>query len=207
MPVTFSPAKIKADAFPLRANALTSADLLRHACPEQHKKSRKVSTIFISFPVGKMVSLTLLESYNRHRALVLRPDDVWLAILLQFNFFVNANAEALRSQFVSHSGQKAVRVDTVDFGMMAIAITKEIEKNVVDPSLRAWIMPEFSTTTINDTIVCSVVMMATLKKYFSWTGGACCGIPRVTLEGEKDDWENILARLEKLKEYGLQTIA
>jgi hypothetical protein len=34
-----------------------------------------------------------------------------------------------------------------------------------------------------------------------------CGIPRVTLEGEKEDWENILSRLEKLKEYGDETTA
>jgi hypothetical protein len=27
------------------------------------------------------------------------------------------------------------------------------------------------------------------------------------LEGERKDWEDILVRLEKLKEYGLQTIA
>ncbi|KAJ7612393.1 hypothetical protein DFH06DRAFT_1371532 [Mycena polygramma] len=35
----------------------------------------------------------------------------------------------------------------------------------------------------------------------------CCGIPRVTLEGKRSDWEKILQRLEKLKEYGVETIA
>jgi len=34
-----------------------------------------------------------------------------------------------------------------------------------------------------------------------------CGIPHVTLEGEKKDWEKILERLEKLKEYGAQSNA
>jgi hypothetical protein len=50
--------------------------------------------------------------------------------------------------------------------------------------------------------------MATLKHYFEYTiqaGG--CGIPRVTLEGERADWVDILGRLEKLKEYGLETTA
>jgi hypothetical protein len=32
-------------------------------------------------------------------------------------------------------------------------------------------------------------------------------IPRVTIEGERSDWANILERLEKLKEYGLETTA
>jgi hypothetical protein len=79
---------------------------------------------------------TAIMSYNEHRALILRPDDVWLAILTQFNFFVNANAEALRSQFVSHDGQKELTVTiagsqyTADYGHMADAMTKEIEKNL-----------------------------------------------------------------------------
>ena len=34
-----------------------------------------------------------------------------------------------------------------------------------------------------------------------------CGIPRVTLEGEKKDWVEILNRIEKLKEFGPQTTA
>ncbi|KAJ7336905.1 hypothetical protein DFH08DRAFT_1082932 [Mycena albidolilacea] len=50
--------------------------------------------------------------------------------------------------------------------------------------------------------------MATLKRYYGYImamGG--CGIPRVTLEGERADWVDILGRLEKLKEYGLEATA
>lgn len=83
-----------------------------------------------------------------------------------------------------------------------------VDKNVSDPTLRAWALPAFTTTTANDTTVASILLMATLKQYFSYgfskTG---CGIPRVTLEGEKSDWVDILGRVEKLKEYGLETIA
>ncbi|KAG6371849.1 hypothetical protein JVT61DRAFT_8846 [Boletus reticuloceps] len=35
----------------------------------------------------------VIEAYNRHRTLIIRPDDVWLAILTQFCFFINGNAE------------------------------------------------------------------------------------------------------------------
>jgi hypothetical protein len=31
-----------------------------------------------------------------------------------------------------------------------------------------------------------------------------CGIPEVTLHGTKEDWQNILTRLEKLKEFGTE---
>ena len=164
-------------------------------------------------PSNNGFTQTILGAYNQHRALIIRPDDVWLAILVQFSFFVNGNAELLRSQFVSHEGKKELEVRavgtryTVDFGHMSRTMVDEIEKNIVDPSLRAWIMLEFSTTTIGDITICSMVMMATLKEYFSYKFTLKCGIPQVTLEGEKKDWENILQRLEKLKDYGVQSIA
>jgi hypothetical protein len=153
------------------------------------------------------------EAYNQHRALVIRPDDVWLAILTQFNFFVNRNSNKLRKLFVATTERKELEVVavgtryTVDFGYMAAAMTWEIEKNVVDPTLRSWIMPKFSTTTQNDTIVCAMMMMATMKAYFPYKFTLRCGIPRVTIEGQRSDWEDILHRLEKLKEFGLETTA
>ncbi|KAJ7276621.1 hypothetical protein C8J57DRAFT_1504460 [Mycena rebaudengoi] len=157
---------------------------------------------------------TVILAYNKHHALVIRPDDVWMTILTQFNFFVNANSEALRSSFVAHEGKKELEITaigtrySVDFGEMSRQMVDLLEKNVVDPDLRNWVLPSFTTTTPNDTTVSAMLMMATLKAYFEYVFCCIdCGIPRVTLEGEKKDWENILARLEKLKEYGIETIA
>ena len=158
---------------------------------------------------------TILTAYNQHHALVLRPDDIWLCILTQFNHFVNGEgrAEQLRSVFVAHEGKKALVVNgggnryTADYGGMAKQMTKLIEENVVDPSLRTWIIPSFTTTTDTDVVVASVVMMATLQSYFDYRFHLLCGIPHVTLLGEKDDWEQIVLRIEKLKEYGPETTA
>ncbi|KAF7305879.1 hypothetical protein HMN09_00742100 [Mycena chlorophos] len=153
----------------------------------------------------------LSEAYNKHHHLVLRPDDVWLAILVQFNFFVNANSEALRANFVAHDKKKKLeveRTELIDFGEFARAMTHEVSKNVVDPALRAWTLPDFSTTTVRDTTVASIMLMATLKSYFEYEfSSILCGIPSVTLEGERADWKEVLRRARKLKEYGVQTIA
>jgi hypothetical protein len=92
--------------------------------------------------------------------------------------------------------------------MLAPLMVDFIQQNIVDPSLRAWALPDFTTTTLNDTIVSSIVLVASLKSYFEYSYNPCpCGIPRVTLEGERRDWEKILEWLEKLKEYGIKTIA
>ncbi len=118
---------------------------------------------------------------------------------------MNAHAEELRSKFVAHEGQEALKVelgDLSDFGLFAELMGALLEKKVVDPELREWILPAFSTTTRDDNVVASVLMMGTLQKYFSYTFSACCGLPSVTLLGTEGDWENILLRLEKLKAYG-----
>ncbi|CAM6103611.1 unnamed protein product [Calypogeia fissa] len=154
---------------------------------------------------------TAVRAYSGHHHLVLRPDDVWIAILTQFSLFVNANAQELRHLFVEHEGKEHLVVTAVgsrynvDFGAMAERMGHLIQQKVKDPDLREWIVPSFSTTTVNDLIVSSVVMMATLKAYFSYKFGLMCGLPAVTLLGEKADWEELVSRAEKLPSYGAQT--
>jgi len=80
----------------------------------------------------------------------------------------------------------------------------EIDKNLVDPEVRNWIMPNFSTTTRDDRVTAGVVFMATMKKYFDYKMCLMCGIPSVTLDGTLEDWEEIHRRLDKLETYKLQ---
>ncbi|KAG8876103.1 hypothetical protein FRB97_004457 [Tulasnella sp. 331] len=154
---------------------------------------------------------TVTQAYNTHHDLVLRPDDVWLAILIQFNFYVNAHAEELRHLFVAHEGKKKLVVYavgtryTVDFGAMAHRMGELIQENVTDPDLREWIIPDFSTTQVNDKVVASVVMMATLKAYISYGFTLRCGLPKVTLLGERDDWARLITKIDKLKTFGPDT--
>ncbi|KAF0693359.1 Aste57867_15674 [Aphanomyces stellatus] len=151
----------------------------------------------------------VVQAYNQHQNLELRPDDVWLAITIQFGLFVNGNAEAVRASLVKHDGQTELEVRrdgsiyTVDFGDMAMEMTQQVEEYLVDPTLSQWLLPGFSTTTDHDRIVGSVVMMASMKKYFTYLFGLCCGIPNVTLLGTVDDWLAIRSRVDKLLEFGL----
>ena len=162
-------------------------------------------------PQGNGFVHTVLEVYNRHRALVIRPDDVWIAILTQFCFLVNGNAEALRSTFVAHQGKRELVIaalgnrHSMDPAYMARQMTELMQEHIIDTSLKEWIMPNFTTTTLTDRSISAIVMMGAMKEYFSYKFCLKCGIPRVTLEGQKSDWEDILRRLEGLMKYGVQT--
>jgi len=228
--VTFKPAAHLAESFPKKGPSgyRRSADkktapekLLEGACEQQYRKCAELlqSSIPKEVDVSDIVPQrnglvhTLLEAYNEHRALVLRPDDVWVAIVTQFSFFVNAHAEELRSLFVAHEGKRELKVFalgtryTVDFGSMARQMADLLEKNLTDAELRKWATPTFSTTTITDSTIYAIALMATTKKYFDFTFALRCGIPRVTLDGAREDWEAILQRIEKLKEYGFEATA
>ena len=196
-----------------------SLALLRDAAPEQSALCSEL--LYTSLPKDSSVMRdiipqingfvhTVIEAYNSHRALVIRPDDVWIAILTQFCFFVNGNAEELRSTFVAHQGKKELAVSmknrySMDPAYMARQMTDLMQEHITDASLKEWIMPNFTTTTLTDRSISAIVMMGTMKEYFSYKFYAMCGIPRVTLEGQKSDWEEILRRLEGLKKYGVQT--
>ncbi|KAI1742870.1 hypothetical protein F4680DRAFT_385285 [Xylaria scruposa] len=151
----------------------------------------------------------VVKAFNQHHHIVIRPEDIWLAILTQFSSYVNAHGEELRSHFVAHEGQKnlVVKYDgadrySIDFADFALKIGDLMEENIVDPELRRWITPAFSTTTQHDVVISSIVMMGMLQHYFKYTCFATCGIPSITLLGEKSDYEKILARLDKLEQYG-----
>ncbi|KAJ7159351.1 hypothetical protein C8R43DRAFT_353401 [Mycena crocata] len=231
MPVSFPVANHPANSVKVPDKAedgLTGMQVFSRACWEQcptgtklHQFSLGEEQVHVGDSTAKFPQIiphrnglvyTIATAYTQHHMLQIRPDDVWLAILCQFNFFINANAELFRASFVAHEGKRELVLEdssgALDFGSMARRMADLLDKNVVDTTLRDWALPAFSTTTETDTTVGAVLLMATLKHYFKpvyrITG---CGIPRVTLLGERADWEDILGRSEKLKEYGLHAIA
>ncbi|KAJ5469126.1 hypothetical protein N7475_006878 [Penicillium sp. IBT 31633x] len=216
MPITIATA-----AHPPRkwkgSKASTAEDLLERASPKDYRRSQNI--IQSSFPRSlfrqSLISPTnnglvwsVFHAYSDHHNLTLRPEDIWFSILTQLSFFVNAHAEELRSFFVAHDGQKQLEVggagsiDNTNFGALAVRMTELIQKNVIDEDLRDWIMPSFTTTTESDNVVAAILMMGALQKYFTYRMKLDCGIPSVTLLGEKEDWLSIVKKIEKLKQLG-----
>lgn len=104
--------------------------------------------------------------------LIIRPDDVWITIMVQFSYYVNRNSELLRDLFVAHEEQKGLMVDVspatvwpIDMGHFAQLMMKLIRKEVGDPELRELLMPNFTTTNDNDKSVAAIAMMGAMNGY------------------------------------------
>ncbi|KAN0019002.1 hypothetical protein ACTFIU_002204 [Dictyostelium citrinum] len=147
------------------------------------------------------------ESYNKHHHLVLRPDNIWMAILTQFLFYVNKNSEELREKFVDFDNKKTLKVYTrypileAPFDELTIEMSNEIQSNIKDPSIRDWIIPNFTTTTESDKVVFSIALMSTMKNYFDYVFHTDCGLSEVTLLGEIKDWINLKERVEQMNQF------
>ncbi|KAK3710978.1 hypothetical protein LTR37_009999 [Vermiconidia calcicola] len=222
MPVTIFPASHSANLVRINKNstgpANNSREILRNACPEDEgdclellQSSFDANTEPAMLPRINGLVNAAITAYNQHHHLEIRPEDIWTAIIIQFNFYVNAHAEELRDKFVAHEGKKELSLEypgtrySFDFSIFAEQMGQLIQENVIDPELREWLMPNFSTTTRHDIVVNSIIMMGTMQKYFEYFCCFTCGLPSVTLLGEKSDYELIEKKLEKLCSFGQET--
>jgi hypothetical protein len=145
-----------------------------------------------------------LEAYNNHHNLVLRPDDIWLAILTQLSAYVNGNSSSLQPLLL-HSQQRTLnqlhietplspKTDHAQLAQRMAALVSQ-QQHLRDPSLlQDFILPAFSTTLPSDTAVASIALLGTMQKYFVYSWGTRCGIPAVRLLGTPQDWANLAGR-------------
>jgi Domain of unknown function (DUF4419) len=217
MPVTVWPAhhpgRLWENASPA---AHTALDLLEKANPSCYQDCKELlqssfNKIDAESPICAKRNgfvFAAIDAYNQHLHLKIRPEDVWFCILSQLSAYINKNAEELRTFFVHHQGQKELVVKsngnrfTAPIDWMAREMSNKIGENMIDPELRDWVIPQFSTTTLTDQVVASVIFMGAMQNYFSYRFELSCGIPSVTLLGTRADWEVILERLEKIPRLG-----
>lgn len=196
MPITFHPSpKVKPEKVSFRERKEASDLIAQSTLPKKFVRSNHG---FID---------AVRQAYSTHHNLIVRPDDVWIAIATQFSTFVEKNGEELRAKFVNHSGKKelvaiqASTLETADYESLSLEMSQKIAENIKDSSVREWIIPNFSTTTNTDRVVGAMVLMASMKTYFDYKFKLCCGLPSVTMLGTEADWIDVANRAKKLIDY------
>ncbi|KAK4176044.1 hypothetical protein QBC36DRAFT_387787 [Triangularia setosa] len=175
--------------------------LIQQPVIQPPSSSSSPSPPFPTVPSKNGFAHTVIRAWQRDLHLQLRPDDVWLAILTQFTFFVNANAESLRSVFVSHQGQAELLfdarphgIDMVDVGHVAEQLVAMVRDKLTDPAIATTLLPAFTTTTAHDRATAAMVFLGTVHDYFDFAVRFGCSFPSVTLLGERTDWADMLSR-------------
>jgi hypothetical protein len=152
------------------------------------------------------------QAFNDHRPLVLSPDIIWMFLAQGFANHVNAHAETLRDQFVSHSGKLALEVQRHHFikgsaendwpgviDELSVQIRRHVGETTHD-----LLVPTFTTTGPVERIAAQVALLDAMQSYFAYQLTSFCGIPVIALEGTDDDWRSLAARAEQLGRFGLE---
>jgi len=178
------------------AKALQASDIFEKKSGQLITASEPKNTVRASLN-NSFVS-ALYEAYNSHYFLVIRPDDVWLTIVLALADYINNHAEEMRDLFVTHQGKEDLIIYTTHVGKHIVEqFSEAIDKKTL-ASVRDFIEPRFSTTTANDSLVARVALLGALKNYFAYGCCIMCGIPQVTLEGTMEDWQKLRSKIVEL---------
>ncbi|KAF1998657.1 hypothetical protein P154DRAFT_523939 [Amniculicola lignicola CBS 123094] len=200
----------------LSAQSTSPKALFTQSCPDEFATYTNASVLFSSssgiltskstavYPSSDSFVRGAIDAWAQHQHLVIRPEEVWFSVLVQMNFFMSKNSEVLRKMFVDHEGQEEILVEDYTWELVLGRFKTEIQQRVKTDWLLEWILPNFTTTTETDVMTANVLMMGLMKAYFKYVGGIICGLPSVTLLGEKKDWEKLLAKLDRLKDFGAE---
>ena len=157
-------------------------------------------------------------AYYDHMPLVIRPDDVWIEILTQLAFYTEIHAEQLRDKLVSHQGSKEITITDTRWSSVTdisndhrladfiVQVCERISSSVKVPELKEWYTTTFSTSTPTDQAVKCLLLMASLKKFFSYGFSHGCGFPEITLSGTREDWVKIREQVGFLKSFGVDDL-
>ena len=151
----------------------------------------------------------LCFSFYDHVPLRLTPDVIWITLSRGFALHVNENAEELRHRFVSHAGQEKLTVTRLDFAPgkdnpwpeVFEAFGEQIDEHT--GGLGKIVRADFSTTGPTEVAASNLMAMDTFKSYFEYEMLAGCGIPKITLAGTEQDWDELRQRAQQFAQYGL----
>lgn len=166
--------------------------------------------------VGKSGLLeTIALAYSYHVPLVLRPDDIWTAIILSFGRYVQTHAEQMRTLFVGPQsgpvqGRKELVINATELGhfpeteadwtFLMRRITETIH-GATNSDITRWMEPTFTTTRDVDRIIANCAIMSTVREYYSICC-TLCGLSQVTLEGTLDDWKLLRDKAARIGTFG-----
>jgi hypothetical protein len=189
-------------------------------CPKEDDKVRAIlASSFDSDPPSQLTIssangfvIGALKAYNEHHHLILRPDDIWLAVLTQLSFYLNRHAEALRPVFrpgttantkspitaISLAALTKKNHPSSSHGgieELALTLSSHLSAHLSPPGLAAWVTPGFSTSTTTDAAAAAIIMAGAFRSYFNYAFVFFCGMPSVTLQGTRADWVSLRERM------------
>ena len=144
-------------------------------------------------------------AWATHGSVVVSPDDVWLAVQLQFCKYMDANAEQLRSVFVDHEGKVELHISMESTGLWELFMRRTMSaiQDKCKANVKADFLPDFSSSTELSSALQRLAVMDCMQHYFTYRYGVLCGIERVGFTGTLNDWQKLRSYVLGLARFHL----
>jgi hypothetical protein len=144
----------------------------------------------------------IFRAWSKHEHLTLSPDNFWYQIINEVATHIERNSDAFKSLFTDSVEKVKISVDitgkTFDDGVDLIV--EQLNHHVKDKEIVNLFTVPFTTTTPLIQTCYGAVLMNAMKNYFEYNMRCVCGIRKITLQGKKSDWIDLMSRIKKLRE-------
>ena len=160
---------------------------------------------------------TALAAYNGHIPWRIRPDDLQMVLQMAFatcfnNMHNKRNCDTSDHKrncdiLVEHASKMKLSVanSRFDVNYFCDAFNTMMRDNIKDPTFIDAVTTRYTTTTPLLSTVGNMILMNTLKEYFSFEMVLSCGIPAIMMEGTLEDWHKLKAFYEYFKNFFQET--
>ena len=152
---------------------------------------------------------TVQECYDNHRPLILTPDVIWLAICQGVSIHINEHYDSLKNKLFTANKPDEIMIRNDSLGEAAKYWAQLIDAFSSETQLYtkndfySFFVSDFSTTTDIERTAYRITLLESYAKAFEYVGESGCGIPYITVAGNKRDWKIILEKIEMLEKIGL----
>jgi hypothetical protein len=161
---------------------------------------------------------TIFKAYCEHYPLEISVEDFWVAIAQGVSIHLNENAEKYRQLMVAHEGKKELQlavdslripdsvrpkggnksVPAIDWPA-AVRQMGQLIRDDMKTDLATLLTTPFSATTPVEQAVFDCTLMDSVKSYYDFRFCLRCGIPKVTLRGSPEDFQQVIDRINQLR--------
>lgn len=134
--------------------------------------------------------------WNQHLGAVIRPDDLWYAILCEVAGLIIADPEKYRHLFSETQEKQDIVVVTDALEVMPIDQLSSMLAKVV-PMDASVFFPEFSTATPASRHAMQAAFCEMGTPYYDYSM-MCCDIPLIDVRGDRADWAKLVTQFEAL---------
>lgn len=137
-------------------------------------------------------------AWGNHYGVVMSPDIFWFILLNESAGHIKDNSEHYRSLFTTApEGKIDIIIPTMDPQLIDLNVIAEELRKLVPTDIDIFI-PQFSTSTVSSSFAFKAAFADAMSPYYNYMM-FLCGIPKVKIMGDVEDWTKLNSGIDKLK--------